>query len=271
MKRFTHALLAAVVAMAAAVPTIAQKNTPDIGSHFRGFDDGCFVMMDLKTGTITRYNARRCAQPIAPCSTFKIFNSLVGLQTGVLRDENTTFKWDSTPQRLKEWEQDLTLAAAVKYSAVWYFQKVAAQVGPVRMQHYLDTVGYGNRDISGGITRFWLNTSLRISADDQVGFLARLYANRLPFDNRVMEVVRKVLVLRSEKGMVFSGKTGSAESTDSTFGWFVGHLTARNGHEYVFATNIQAKEGAFGPVARGVTEDILEELGLMKKQAAKKK
>jgi bla regulator protein BlaR1 len=259
MRRFLPFLLLILIAVS---PAIAKKH-PDIAERFRGFD-GCFVLYDMKTHAVTRYNQKRAAIPKPPCSTFKIFNALIGLQTGVLQDENTTFKWDGTPQYLKVWEHDQTLASAVKYSVVWYFQRVAAQVGPVRMQHWLDTVGYGNRNISAGITSFWLApNSLKISADDQVSLLIRLYRDGLPFDQRAMEIVRHVLVLRSDNGLTFSGKTGSGEWGDTTLGWFVGHLTTRDGGEYVFATNIEAKSGADGVRARAITEQILDDMGLM--------
>src|SRR5207247_8048286 len=143
--------------------------------------DACFVLYDAHEDRTLRVNAPECRRALSPCSTFKIFNSLAGLQSGVLKDEHTLFAWDHTPQPLPTWEKDHTLATAVRDSVVWYFQRVAAGVGEKAMQGYLDAAGYGNRDISGGFTRFWLGSSLNTSPDEHVAFLRRPYRNTLPF------------------------------------------------------------------------------------------
>ena len=54
--------------------------------------------------------------------------------------------------------------------------ELARRVGSQRMQKFLADIPYGNADISTGIDKFWLGTSLKISADEQVEFLRRLRA-----------------------------------------------------------------------------------------------
>ena len=154
-------------------------------------------------------------------------------------------------------------------SVVWYFRRVAAGVGEKAMQGYLDAVGYGNRDISGGLTTFWLSSSLKISPDEQVAFLRRLYAGDLPFDRRNIEIVRKILVLDEDEkdGVVFSGKTGSGSAGEkSRVGWFVGRQ-ASPAHEYIFATRIVGPDrgeplgrGADGFHARDISRSLLSVL-----------
>jgi bla regulator protein BlaR1 len=111
--------------------------------------DACFVLYDAHEDRTLRVNDAECRRALTPCPTFKVFNSLAGLQSGVLHDESTLFAWDHTPQPVPAWEKDHTLATAVRDSVVWYFQRVAAGVGERAMQGYLDAVGYGNRDMSG--------------------------------------------------------------------------------------------------------------------------
>jgi len=134
--------------------------------------------------------------------------------------------------------------------------------GPERMQHYLDRIGYGNRDISGGISRFWIQSTLLISADEQVDFLSRLYAHKLPFDARVTGIVEKLLVYKQERGFRFSGKTGSAYKEGRwVLGWYVGHVKKGN-QEYVCACNIQGDDGCSGSRARDITIEVLKKAGL---------
>ena len=65
------------------------------------------------------------------------------------------------------------------------------------MQEWIDKVGYGNRDIGGGIDRFWLSGALRISAVEQIAFLRRLAAGTLPFSARSQETVRRITIQES--------------------------------------------------------------------------
>lgn len=102
---------------------------------------------------------RACAERLSTSSTFKI---------GVVRER-------------PEWNHDQTLANAFSVSAVWCYQRLARETGEARMQDYLDRIHHGNEDISGGMDHFWLGSSLRTSADEQVDFLRRLLLGQLPF------------------------------------------------------------------------------------------
>src|SRR5262249_3783984 len=132
-----------------------------------------------------------------------------------------------------------------------------------KMKKLLAACGYGNQDISGGLTKFWLDSSLKISAQEQADFLERLYTNKLPFSARSMEIVRGLLMQKKGKGWTFSGKTGTAATNGkTTLGWFVGHLRAGD-RQYVFAANIQGNGGPTGPATKDLVFQILQDLGLM--------
>jgi len=245
-----------------AAPTPGSETRPDFAKYFQGFDAGAFVLYDLRNNQYTRYNPDRCAERFIPASTFKIMNSLVGLESGVIPDENTIIKWDGTHYDVAEWNQDQTLKSAFQVSAVWYYQELARRVGREKMQQYVDAVHYGNQDISGQIDTFWLEGGLRISADEQVEFLRRLYEGDLPFSDRSMEIVTDIMVIEDTDEYTFSGKTGTALRVASPVGWFVGYLET-NENVYFFATNIalQTAEGNIGK-AREITEAILRDQGL---------
>jgi bla regulator protein BlaR1 len=233
-----------------------------IAQTFQGYDS-CFVMLDTKNGQAMRFNDKGCSEQMSPCSTFKIFSSLVGLESGVLHNENHGMQWDGTEFSIKSWNRDHTLQSAMTNSVVWYFRRLASSVGEPRMKTYIHKVRYGNEDISGGITQFWLKSSLKISPDEQVQFLKKLINDELSFSKRSMAIVRGLIRLdQTPKGTLY-GKTGSwLEDGREVFGWFVGYVVQPD-NTYIFATNIKAADGAWGKKARELTEKLFTKAGLL--------
>ncbi len=237
---------------------------PELGKYFRG-SRGAFVLYDLNGDQTIRYNPERCAERSLPASTFKILNSLIGLETGVIPDENYVIKWDGTQYDIPSWNQDNTLTTAIQNSVVWYYQELARRVGNERMQSYVEAARYGNQNITGQIDTFWLEGGLRISADEQVEFLKRLYQGDLPFSSRSMDIVKEILVLEKTDSYQLSGKTGSVQRITPHEGWFVGYLET-SGNVYFFATNYETSSPdgfANGDTARKISLDILKGLGVL--------
>lgn len=245
-----------------AAPLVARE---DFGKYFEGFTTGTFVMYDEANDQYTVFNEPQSTNRLSPCSTFKIYSSLAGLETGVLDQEDvyTLAKWNGTQYTFPTWNHDQTLASATRDSVVWYFQKLASQIGTERMQTYLDKIEYGNRDISGGLTTFWLRSSLQISAREQVDLLYRLYSGKLPVSPENVAIVKKNITLSENNGVRFMGKTGSGLQNDKwILGWFVG-CVEKQGQRYFFATNIQGQDGAIGGKAREITKSILRDLQVL--------
>lgn len=248
---------------AAAATEITVRN--DLGKYFDGFTTGTFVMYDVAADKYVIYNEPQSKKRLSPCSTFKIYNSLIGLETGVLDQEDvyTLYKWNGVKYNFPYWNHDHTLASATRESVVWYFQELAAHIGQERMQEYLNRIEYGNRDISGGLTTFWLGSSLQISAIEQVNLLNKLYANQLPFSASTQAVVKKNITLADGNGITFMGKTGSGLKNGKwNLGWFVGCIE-NQGRRYLVATNIEAMDGANGGKAREITKLIAKDLGIL--------
>jgi beta-lactamase class D len=242
---------------ATAIP--ASEIRPELEKDLQGFK-GAFVLYDLNRNRYIRYNPERCAERFIPASTFKIMNSLIGLETGVIPDADYVIKWDGTQYDIPAWNQDHTLRTAIQNSVVWYYQELARRVGKERMQEYVDAANYGNKDISGKIDTFWLEGGLRISAEEQVEFLKRLYKDELPFSRRSMDTVKEILVLEKTETYQLSGKTGSALRVLPIVSWFVGYLETKD-NVYFFATNIEGSDGT-GDKAREIAQNILQDLGL---------
>lgn len=242
---FALVLLASV---ARASETVERTDLADI---FQGFD-GTFIMYDEGADRYTVFNKTLSETRLPPCSTFKVFHALIGLDSGVLDrdDARTLMKWNGKPSSIAAWNHDQTLASAMRHSVVWYFQRVATGIGEERMQRGLDRIGYGNRDISGGLTRFWLQSSLKISPREQVGLLRALFNGSLPFAAEDIAVVKRDITLSSGKGLRFMGKTGSGsdDADRGIIGWFVGGVETPH-NRWSFAVNIQGPDASGGPGA----------------------
>src|SRR5688572_20881037 len=260
-------LLTALLSVSAA--EVAAQN---LGRVF-GDTKGTFVLCDLKNNRYLRHNPPRARRRFTPASTFKIPNSLIGLETGVVRDADFRISWDR--QRYPNegrpntapfihWWQDHTLRSAMKYSVLWYYIEVARHVGAERMQSYVTQFRYGNRDTSGGIEQFWRNSSLQISADEQIDFLRRFYSGKLPVSRRSVEIVKDILLLEQRADFRLSGKTGAAPTEKGgTFAWFVGYLE-RDGNVYFFALNMDgANYEAIRDERINLTKRLLRELGYL--------
>jgi bla regulator protein BlaR1 len=240
-----------------------ELDQKDVEPLFKKYKTGCFELLDVSTGKIFRYNPELCAKPMPPQSTFKLFNAMAGLDCGVLKGANHPMKWDGKKHELETWNHDQTLASAMRDSVVWYFQNVASQIGEERMKKYIDGVKYGNEDISGGITQFWMDSSLKITADQQVDFVRRWYAGSLPFSPDAIKTVKEITELKKTEKGELHGKTGSdGKDGRLIMGWFVGYVVHDN-KPYAFACNVQADDHAWGRKAREITESILSKAGLL--------
>lgn len=236
----------------------------DFGKYFQQFNvKGTFVLYDLKQDRYLVYNSQRANTRFIPASTFKIFNSLVALETGVIKDENETIKWDGVKRKFPEWNRDQTMRSAIKNSVVWFYQELARRIGQERMQYYINLAGYGNRDISGGIDQFWLQGGLRISPKEQIDLLVGLYRNELPFSQRTMNIVKDILINEKTNDYVLRGKTGWAWDFTPQIGWYVGYLE-RSNNVYFFALNMDINRPADIKARIAITKSILRDLNLIR-------
>lgn len=228
-----------------------------------GFE-GSFVLFDLNKDTYYRYNKEICATRFIPASTFKIPNTLIGLETGVITGKDFELKWDGVKREIESHNQDQNLESAFKYSAVWYYQEVARRIGEERMQKYVDSINYGNKNIGGGIDRFWLDGDIRISADEQIEFLKNIYNQTLPFSERTFNILKEIMIYEKTDNYTFRAKTGWAQSETDQTGWFVGYVE-RNENVYFFAINLHSllNQKDFGKARIEITKNILKEMKIL--------
>ena len=225
--------------------------------------DGSFTMFNNADGKVTVYNMKYDTMRFSPASTFKIFNSLVALQTGVITDEKMVIKWDGIKRWNADWNKDMDMTEAFKVSNVGYYQEVARRIGKDTMQQWIDSLSYGNKNITGPVDSFWLNNTLKISADEQLGFVKKLYFDQLPFRKSVQQMVRDVMLQENNTAYQLSYKSGWGFGEDgNAIGWLVGWIE-ENKHVYFFVTFVKApvKEIDMKTVRLNITKGILKQYG----------
>lgn len=198
---------------------------------------GVFVLWEPDRALLQVSDSIRAVKGFLPASTFKVFNSLVALEEQAVPDERTSLPWDGVHRNLTDWNEDQNMEQAIARSTVWWYQEVARRAGPTRMQHWLDTVGYGNATMGDSIHLFWLQGELRISPVEQVYFLQGLNEERLPFKVEHQRTVKRILPKDDTRAGKLQGKTGWAIRVDEQYGWYVGWVEHEDRTAY-FALNM---------------------------------
>lgn len=226
-----------------------------------GESDGALVLIDCASGETQRQNPALCAAKLPPCSTFKIWNTAIGLETGLLTSADQPFyEWDGVKRSIESWNHNLTLRQAFAASCVPAFQSLARRIGAGRMNGWLLKLGYGDRNTSSGNDVFWLpspdRTALLISADDQALLLRQLAIGDVPFSKNTLAILKDIMAAKSTSRGTLFGKTGTGAAGKSTpaVGWFVGYIVSHK-TKIAFAC-VLTGQGATGKNARHAVEQF---------------
>lgn len=241
------------------------EQTVDFKQHFDDLGvNGSIIIYDLDRDSYYQHNPNRNNTAFLPASTYKIPNSLIALETGVIKDDVAILTWDGNDFSNQNWNQDLNLRLAFKYSAVWFYQVLARRIGHQRMQDFVNQIEYGNQNIGGkeNLDNFWLSGELTITPQQQVDFLRRLYQNDLPFSQQTIDLVKDIMIVEQTPDYVLRAKTGWAASVTPQLGWYVGYLE-QNNNVYFFATNLDIVTENDLAARLEVTRLCLQDLGLV--------
>lgn len=232
---------------------------------------GAFVIIDCASGEVTDVDSKASAEKLPPCSTFKIWNALLGLEEGILSSpEEPFYQWDGIRRDIAAWNKDLNLRDAFQASCVPAFQRLANRLGADRMNRWLDTIGYGDKNTSAGLDVFWLPAPARrtimISPMEQAELLRKLLVGKLPIKPTSLKTVKDLMRVRETPAATLYGKTGSGTlSADGTkLGWFVGFVESGE-RCFAFAAAVPGAE-ASGAETRSMVETILFDLNLLNRQ-----
>lgn len=268
MKNFSHissvslVFLAFLTALSFEVCAEERVERSDLVEIFeRQNVKGTFVLYDISNDRLVLVNSARATVRKFPASTFKIANSLIALETGVVKDENEIIPYGGKPQRIKSWQHDMSMRGAIKISNVPVYQELARRVGIDRYQKWLNLLNYGNARIGKDVETFWLQGPLTISAVEQVRFLAKLATKELPFSPRSQSIVQDILKQEQKDGKILFAKTGWSSAPTPQIGWYVGWVESK-GETFTFALNIDISSRADARKRKAIAKALLNKLGI---------
>lgn len=228
---------------------------------------GSILLFDANIGQSYSNDFAWADSGFLPASTFKIPNSMIALETGVVDDATTMFYWDGEPRGMETWEADLTFEQAFKRSCVPCYQEIARGIGVGRMREYLDKFDYGDMDVdSSNLDMFWLQGDSRISQVEQIDFLRRINSRKIPMSDSTFATLNTLMLMEKTDQYKLYGKTGWSISGESNNGWFVGFVT-KSDHTWYFATNVIPGDdfdmSLFARIRTQVTKEALISLSIL--------
>ncbi|MCF2524079.1 penicillin-binding transpeptidase domain-containing protein [Bradyrhizobium sp. G127] len=272
-RRHAIGLLAAAAVIPSRVLADTAPESEVRKSLLKHFTDegtaGTFAAFKTDDKKLIVSDGTRTRSAILPASTFKIPNSIIALDTGVVADpDKDVFKWDGVTRSIPEWNKDHTLRTAIAVSAVPVYQEIARRIGAERMQKYVDAFDYGNRNIGGGIDRFWLTGDLRINPMQQIAFVDKLRRGVLPALKRAQELTRDILTVTKAGDSIIRAKTGligvddrtAIDGVKASLGWLVG-WAEKGGAQTVFALNLDIREPKHTASRMTIAQQCLRDIG----------
>lgn len=193
-------------------------------------DDGCFLAKE--NGKILKKEGH-CNVRLTPGCDFSILLSIIGFDSGILKNENTP-EWsykEGYETFLNAWKNPHTPRTWIVDSCVWYSGNIIEKIGFEKIKEYIHKFGYGNQDATGINRNDWPGAIL-ISPEEQVEFLQKIIDRKLPVSSHAYEMTEKILFIQDlVGGWKLYGKTGVGEGKgEERIGWFVGWITKDKRH-----------------------------------------
>ncbi|MFQ6792437.1 MAG: penicillin-binding transpeptidase domain-containing protein [Thomasclavelia sp.] len=220
-------------------PKIIEENWED---YFDGIN-GTAVIYDPANNNYQIYNQEMAVIKRSPCSTFKIISSLIALENKIITPENSLRKWSGEIFWNDSWNQDIDFKEAFQTSCVWYYRQIIDEIGKEVMQEELNELDYGNCDISDwqgtlnnnnnnrSLTGFWIESSLKISPQEQVEVLERIFGQDSQYSKETQENLKEVMLVANQTNIY--GKTGLGKSHGVVVdAWFTGFAETSEGNKY---------------------------------------
>jgi len=204
--------------------------------------NGSILIYDLKNDLFYSNNFDWAKTGRLPASTFKIVNSIIALETKVVENDSTLFSWNGEKRDYKDWEQDLILSDAFKYSCVPCYQEITKGIGEKRMNEYLEKLNYKEMKVnSNNLDKFWLEGDSKINQFQQIEFIKRFFKSEIGISKRTEDIMKKIFFIEKYGKYNLNGKTGLSIRNGNYNGWFVGYIESED-NNYFFATNIEPKD-----------------------------
>ena len=224
--------------------------------------DGCFTMLDNATGEITVYNMGLDTMRFLPAETFDVLNGMIALHIGVLTDEKMNLSITNLDSN--NVSKNVNIIDAFKSNSLPFFQQIAKNIGHDTLQSWVDSVSYGNKKLGEQVDQTWINNSTKISPDEQLGFMKRLYFEQLPFRKSVQTSMKELMVVNDNTDYKLSYKTGFGKNEkNENIGWMIGWIE-ENRHVYFFVTLLKSNKEEVKKNSVDITNSILSHYGFFK-------
>jgi beta-lactamase class D len=228
----------------------SQNNVTVDDSLQKYFDSaavkGTFGLFDNGQGHFTICNLPRFRDSaFAPGATFDIIQSLIAIQTGIVKD-------------------DSTIRPAFQGTDDSSFIQLSGRIGKDTLKKWIDSLGYGTKYIAGDA--FWYDNRLKITPDEQLGLIKKLYFGQLPFFQRTQKMVLDMMPSEGNANyqLHYKAARGIREGGHVT-GWVLGWVE-ENKHPYFFVVNLESADPAADLPKTGlsIVRGILSKMGFFK-------
>lgn len=219
-------------------PELPYELRPDLGQYFEleGVT-GTIVIQPIHVGQIPLvYDIERAKRHHPPAQTFKIFLTLLALETDAVESLDTEIVWDGNGPVVPPWDRVHTLRSSIEPSGYWFDDAVIEIIGLAPTEVWINRTNYGNQNIRGSSDRFWLDGTLTIDALQQADFMSLIFSELHPFDQYTALGVKDVLPLEEGDGWLMRYMTANTTG-DQPVRWLVGAVLTGSG-TWAVAMNI---------------------------------
>jgi beta-lactamase class D len=242
---------------------LAQAEDADLAQLFkREGVSGTLLIQSIRSGQRLVHDDARAGKLFPVASTFKVFNTLIALEEGAIENADSAIPWDGQHHAFESWNRDQTLMSAFKASCVWCYQALARRVGTTKYKDYLSQAGYGELQEPFELTEFWLDGSLRISAEGQIDFLRKVTERRLPFRNATYDTLKQIMLAGENSSSRLYAKTGWATRHSPQIGWYVGYVETTD-DIWLFALNMNIRNQSDLPFRQKLVLEALTQKGIL--------
>ncbi|MBN1647434.1 MAG: class D beta-lactamase [Spirochaetales bacterium] len=226
--------------------------------------DACVLIENAENGEKHVFNGARSRQAFLPASTFKILNTLIALKEGAVKNESEIIKWDGTDKGFPEWNRDQNILSAFPASCVWFYQELAKRIGDRTYRRYLEKLHYGNGKTGKPFDTFWLSGDLRITPQEQLGFIRNIYYEKYDFSSHSYEVLKKLMIIERTDTWTLRAKTGMTMRVSPQIAWYVGYLETAD-DVWLFVCNFELTQRGDERFRRELVMQAFRELGIIGK------
>lgn len=233
--------------------------------------DGSITIYDYNGGQWISSDIDDSAVPTLPASTFKIINTLIALEAGVIATENEIIKWPGSTDTSKygyrpDIYHDMSMKEAFRTSAGWAYVELAKKIGKADYNKYLTASNYGNVDLSIDDPDFWNFGNFAISPANQISTLIGVFEETLPFKKASFKILKEMMIVEQTANFTLRAKTGWTRDGGKDTGWWVGYVEKKD-NVYFFATRLIKDRSVlnkkFGKCRKEITRTILKQMKVL--------